>query len=606
MNEKDFQNTYKIHFSCIYNGETLSICTYNTNNAIFLLRIKGDKYQLVEEENIESCIKKIFHVEYFNNFEKRIDYKISGVTRYKLLFLVILKMKDILLEVANTQNQQNLIAVVKKFNKLKIVLKGYSDSMQYFCSKFLINIPANWLTSSISSLDTAILHELLHCAGDDNTNGLLNTSFSKYYNNKKNTILLYDMLNEAITQYLALTIYEKNQSSPYYDDICLYDINVIAIESLLKLMDRKKVVDYYVSGNLEGFIDYFAQEFHINNKLEISKFFEQMNNTLVFNQSNLNYIKNKNAISHCNNELFKTVFNFLINKYIVEDKDLNQLKFEDILSSKRKISQIPEYKDLLQNNELRNYFESAKFCLKYLKNCTQINQKINHDEFINLYSNMVFYSSMFLPLPNDKKYEKMQNYEVLSNLLKNNLTDYAQFSFIYDHYKNLINTTILNPKNNYLPKNKAKRNKILEKLIYSNSKTNRNILDAISDEILLELSNNNQDIFDVLLNEKFTYVLSNIDKFPTKYLSNEKVIECFFKNLSTNKQDSNQNFDLILNLYLKLDKDFRQTKKITNLFLNNSKRFFVTDIKKYRDLENVLESDKKGCLDTSDCSIKLD
>ena len=612
MTYSELLNKYVVCQKFSYDKEVL-LCTNKSNGKMCIVEQNKNGY-FESNKNIEDYINDIYGFNVLKNLDSRMDKRIYGAFRYKTIINILVNMNEIILETAKLNNADLLKQVVKNFNSLKIKANGESStygeqvlSAQYFNGMHQLTIPQSLSHLSILEQRQLLFHEMLHCSADKSQGKVYDTTaFSQLikddsYNNKfVPGFYIFDDLNEAITQHLTETYFLKNYGSTGCDNICLYDFNILALDPLLQQMDEQKIFEYYLSGNIDDFIDYFAKTFHIDSQIEIAKFFTQLYNTPVLIAKNDAYVgKNELSIRKTNEELIKTTINFLVNKFISEGKDLDKISLNEILKTTKPLRNNAEYIALIQSKELQDYFESAKFCLKYLKRCAGIDIKTEHTKFIKMYADMVFYSRTYAKLPQDKQFEIMKTYEVISSLCSAKYNYLLTKSSKYDYLDLPIEPVrkyILDPKNNYLPKNIEKQNVMLGKLILSSYKTDDEIIGCINPDLLIRVCSNNKAVFLAVLQERPLLIAKNLDKINPKIANDLVALNCFFYELSSPNATQDKKLDAILSYYSKLNRDYRLDNYINSIIKERSAEILLPNKNAYDLVLTAIKLDKKNKL----------
>lgn len=439
--------------------------------------------------------------------------------------------------------------------------------------------------SNTDTLSRYITHELLHCFS--NNMQTQRNGFLQYIMDDTNLMALcgYYGLNEVITEYFCNKILTKREQKEMVQ--CGYDLCRFALTPLLNLLDEKKLARYYLNSDFDGFVEYFAKEFYVSNTANVIRLFHLIDLCML----DVEKLQTKVA-TQCYEELFASAFDLLLNKLNIEGKDISKIPFMSMVNFDPVYDKYVVYNRIKNSGYLYRYFESAKLCLAHFNKCLKNNfdypQQICQEDFLMIIKSL----HLNLPLKQDEKLEYLKTFETYSFLLLDGQRYMDPVTFkaqSFDAEK--IFRTLLNPENNYLPKNNAHAKKIIEKFLLSQDVFNADLIGCVDEKLLIKLCNDNEEVLNQAIAHHQILIFKHIKELSQKSLCNKSLYWAVMKSCST--MDIDRAMGLVYAYYTAFDVKNRTRTGFQTGFLSDFKKNLpYGNEENFRRMYNLLVRDK--------------
>ncbi len=467
----------------------------------------------------------------------------------------------------------------------------------HFAGAFLNSLNAvvvpSVATYDKQNLAYIIQHELLHCAtyGVSNcTEGFFETVLTPLNSQYKFGMVASQFFNEALTEYINNIMHDKEYGARSENASSGYDIARIAMGALLSLLKMDKVNEFYFTSNVQGLVEYLCQAFHTQNVGLIYRMFSLFDLATLASINQGDKRMFDTLVYDLYASLFKTIIDLTVNKFVAENIDLKILTLNYFFPKKTNLIGNFTYEFLSTSQDITNYLESAKLCVKHLKCCSHLDESNSFESVRASLLEMAYYMAFAKPLPQDVRYNNLKTFEGLSQIV---FRDNFIFSKAGKQRLNLQQClkTILNPENNFLPKNKQQQVMIMEKFISSPVTSTIPPIAYLSIENLLLVCEKNPLIFKMICHQNFDILTINFDKMNSKLKMDKSFVNRLYKFLA---KKTEQEAVFILNDYYqsfpleeRIDEDL-QNQIISNIHLHLERENSI----KYEQFIDKIKSEK--------------
>ena len=554
MTYNELVKKYHILVPLDVENKKVLLCANKIDNA-FAFFEKQDNCFVEPNKTITDKLNSVFERPRTPYFFITLDSSLSQKMKTSVVPALEKTLKDILDELSFL-NKDILSRIQDNFKHLTIMEEDYDES-KGICKKENVTAFYNPTDNSMSIPSASlkfkpefftyyVQHELIHCASSNrslNKTGFSDT-ISCYDKNALFVIPAYLGLTEVMTEYVNIYIY-KNQGRTRPDPQHIsYDYSRIILTPLLECLDLNKLFTYFFGCDCDGFVDYFANVFHLNNTMQVYRLFNLVDACIQAETKG----RDINLLYQCYSELLKSSFDIMLNKYVVEGKNLSNLTLSSWLRDYSSYyDQNLVYARLKASNEIKQYFESAKFCFSRLKNCLQFDLNLSRKDYSEKFG-IILRSIMYgMPLLYDDNFEKYKTFEIYSLILS-----IQNYGIMNNHAYSLnyqaIFSLLFNPNNNYLPKNKVKAEQLITKFLSINQNYNFDMVSIIDTKMLMDICNKNKALFKVLFPKHEKLFLDNLELLSDERKEYNKFYRAFMNKCA--KLDSTSGLKLVYDYYM--------------------------------------------------------
>ena len=547
MNFENLDKNYYILYSFSHKGNEIFVCRDKKNLAYTYFKLQNEKFINVKSKSLDAFLKPFVDDVLYEDYQQQLHSQQEKTHFQNALILAKLSMLNIIAEMPDKLQEKmsdNLTSVNYKIGSIKGCAGKYNPNSHY------IAINTSYLSSPL--LTHVLLHEMIHSvSANDNKCGFRCTNIEYFPSGNIFTQNIHTMFNEAYTEILAQRYEPVNKK--------FYAFPVKMFSAILKFCDDKKIMHYYFSSDVNGFIDYLASNFH-QTQSDIMKL------SLLFDACDRSYeysIKNKMSYVSSNvsagfSALYNMISKMVIDKYAAESKDkLNSLKFSDIFSKNRS-----EKSNLYSDSRNRAYFNYYKNKQLSSSKIPQFNLNmfpICQRKFIENFVNDVELPSFY---PDDYKV-----FEIYQQVL-------SPTSEIYDNYQKVIPKQelfkrLFDEDKNYLPKNNDAKIEIIKQYLEIMEQYDFDITDYMNSDLVIKCISNNQLLFEKMCRNNVYFLLNN-EKQLSPHLQRSKYFYNGLLNELVKKENKNGP-EIIRNYFYSMD--IKSQQKIRNdvCFLKNLK-----------------------------------
>ncbi len=548
MNLDNLDKNYYILYSFSHKGNEIFVCRDKKNLAYTYFKLQNEKFINVKSKSLDAFLKPfvddvLFEDILLNQFSQQENAHFNNA-----LILAKLSMLDIISEMPDKLREK----MSDKLTSVNYNIKNIKDGAGSYCSNtHCITIDASYLSSPL--LTHVLLHEMIHSvSANDNKCGFRCTNLECFSSGNIFKQNIHTILNEAYTEILAQRYEPVNQK--------YYDFPIKMFSTILKLCDDKKIMNFYFSSNVDGFINYLASNFHQTQTdiMKLSLLFDACYHSYEYSlKNNKSYIKSNVSASF--SALYNMISKMVIDKYAAEAKDkLNSLKFSDIFSKKigKKSN---SYIDLRRNRAYFDYYKNKQLSSSKVSQFNLNMFPICQKKFIESFVNDVELSNFY---PDDYKI-----FEIYQQVL-------APSSIIYDKNGNVISKQnlfqrLFNEDKNYLPKNKNEKIKIVNQYLEIMDQYNFDITMYINKDLIIKCISNSKLLFDKMCINNVYFLLNNEKQLPSHIQCSKSFYNGLLNQLV--KEENKNGPEIIRNYFYSMD--IKSQQKIRNdvCFLTNLK-----------------------------------
>lgn len=425
----------------------------------------------------------------------------------------------------------------------------------------------------VQCIEKTIIHELLHCFTHDSAKE--NDGFVDQINyingNTKLSILRGEYFNEAMTEYFAEHMIEGKYPRKSY--VSNYEISLMALTVLLNQLDIEKVKNYYFECSNRKISEYICEKFHVSNSTIVARMLALFD---LATKSYLASLKNKTndpLVLDCYLSLYQFVMDLIINKFVHENKSLEQLNMEYFFPCGLKNG---VYNSLKNSEKLKKYLESAKLCVKYMPQCIDYDKQLSYLEYKAVYVEMLGCLAYAKPLPKHKKYDVLKNFETLYSVMFDHNNVIANNQNIKVSVKKCLQV-ICNFDNNFLPENKNKKLHIINQFLNAPNTQKIDPLEYLSVDLALEISKNSTKLYHRLCDKYTNVLLLKLDELSNAQKQDEYFVNSIFK--FALKQTPNEAQKCLISYYDNAlsNLDLKSIKKFTKKMNDNFKNTHLQD-----------------------------
>lgn len=529
-------SNYQILVTTTYNSKPMYICLDRLSFSVEFFQVNGNDFDVLCKSEASLFLSKfkkshpLFQmISFSNSLKKNLKQVHINATAGAIRSLQSFT-KDLPIEtqrkIADTVDKTQFVSLMEapEFIKTYYTEQGFS-AMCIPSEQMIVLTNQVEQMDSLISIEKTLIHEFLHCCthnSEQNTDG-----FVDYVNfaNQSATlnVMRGEYFNEAMTEFFAEKIIEEKYKTKTYTSN--YIISQMALTVLLNQLDFEKVKQYYFEGSNRKISEYLCENFYVKNLAVVSRMLALFD---LATKSYLVALKNNASdplVEDSYVSLYQFIIDLTINKFVHENKNLETLNLEYFFPCNLKNNL---YNSLKQNAKLNNYLESAKLCVKYMPQCIAFDKKFDYMEYKSAYLEMLEYLAYARPLPKQKKYDMLKNFETFSSIMFEHNNGYANNKVSRINVKNCLKI-ICNLDNNYLPQNKAKQIFLINQFVNSPNTQKIDPLEYLSVDTALEVCKNNTKLFHYLC-EKYTGVLLiKIDELSSSQKQDEYFVNNMFK-----------------------------------------------------------------------------
>ena len=436
-----------------------------------------------------------------------------------------------------------------------------------------IVLPNYYENTRIDKLRYYIQHELLHCASNYNKNPQI-TGLNDLFGLSSvitPVVVSQTMINEIYTEIVNNKIFDKHYNGRPKDLNITYDLCRLISKALFDELDYNSTKKLYFKNDPDAFNRRLMHKFHISNIETFYKLFLQMDvcNLIEANTPIHKFYNESNIYMYfeCLQECCKSIMDIVINKYVCENKSLDKLTINTFLPDDNLYNKIPLYKRLRESKQLNDYLKSAKLCIKYLRKCSRMDYDIKINDYKSSMLKIFKYLFNNNPLPDNDDFEQIKSAELFLSIISDQ-------SFVLDKASNkLVSldvkktfTFAMDPKNNFLPKNRAKAVKIVEKILLSKNSYNFDIVRCIPSEYVIEACNINNELFKSFIPKYLVLFINNITQLNDKNLLDEQFFNEIVK--CAKSAEPNNALKFMFKYYKSISLKERTNLKFQKAFLN--------------------------------------
>lgn len=461
-----------------------------------------------------------------------------------------------------------------------------------------IILPNHTENTPVDKLRYYTQHELLHCASNYNLDPQINGFLDLTASTETVTPIVISqiMINEIFTEIVNNKIFDKHYNGRPNKISVSYDLCRLVTKPLFDEMNYESAKMAYFMNNSDVFVQYLMGKFHIFNAEVFYKLFSQLDacNLLNINLSfeNLYTPANISLYYQCLQECCKSVMDIVINKYVCENKPLNKLTIDYFLPHDNLYNNLPPYSLLRNSKTLKEYLESAKLCIKHLRSCSELDFENSVDDHKAIMLTIVSHIFARKPLPDQDIFEKAKSAELYLSMITNKC-------FLFDCDKDVVSPMdmknaiafIMNPKNNYLPKNKGKAAKLVEKMLIAKNSYDFDIVEYIPKEYFVEACNLNNELFRSFIPKYLGIFINNVEKLNDKNLTDKRFFNALVYIAKSAKPEGALKY--MYRYYKSISPEVRTSESFQNNF-NNALLVDICNNKKtelYNQIESVIKKD---------------
>lgn len=531
MQFSDIEKDYIVLFNLPREEKTILVCRKKADAKYDFFVQNGLEYQFVDSDTEKELRKQftshndigIFFYEPFSLGEENEKSKVEFEKKVNSKVDIIAIKKSIL----NFANEIDFDVKNKVLTRLKDVeLREDADNDPLVPAYYMIGENSVYVNpNKLGTIDVLALHilthEFLHCASAKAYGvdcGFSNAMLAKPEQADNNCgVVVGNVLNECFTEIFSEEIlHQKHSKDLGYDatfiNSCYYFCTKL-VKALYDQMDKKAVKQAYFEADVFKFYDILAKTFHIKDKNQIVKFdflLEALKDIIENKERMLDRDYEKTDMKICLVELGKLVCDFISNKYVAENKSLQNKKLADFfgkeLTSER-------FANLIE--KLSSYFEAIKI------DCSNQCQSENLKNILNIFikevvERMANGTMEFNVLP-----EKFKTVEMYSLLLHTIIVEKIPFgnqkatlvksAKVYDLFKALFD-----PKNCYLPLEIDKQKEIVQKYVEKCGMFQFDLLSLLPKPLVLDCVNSSDSNFSIAYKGDIDFILNNIKDIDTQ------------------------------------------------------------------------------------------
>jgi len=552
MQFSDIEKDYIVLFNLPRGEKTILVCRKKADAKYDFFVQNGLEYQFVDSDTEKELRKQfishndigIFFYEPFAlgeenekskvEFEKKVNSKVD-INAIKKSILNFAKEIDI--DVKN-----------KVFTRLKNVeLREDSDSDPLVPAYYMIGENSVYVNpNNLGTLDIPALHilthEFLHCASAKTYGvdcGFSNAMLAKPERADNNCgVVVGSVLNECFTEIFSEEILHQKHSKDLgynstFINSCYYFCTKL-VKALYDQMDKKAVKQAFFEADVFKFYDIFAKTFHIKDKTQIVRFdflLEALKDIIENKERTLVRDYEKTDMKICLVELGKLVCDFIANKYVAENKSLQNKKLVDFFD-KELTSE--NFANLIE--KLSSYFEAIKIDCN--KQCQSENLKSILGVFTKeVVERMLNGTTEFNVLP--EKFKTVEMYSLLLHAIivekmpfGNQKATLVKSAKVYDLFKALFD-----PKNCYLPLEIDKQKEIVEKFVEKCGMFQFDLLALLPKPLVLDCINSSDSNFSIAYKGDIDFILNNIKDIDTQKTTSYAFTKHLIKRMCLQKDD---------------------------------------------------------------------
>lgn len=532
MNYLELNEKYFVLSPIIFENDIVFVCR-NKSSFLYEFFCKQDgDFKLVDSNKTEK-LKKIYHESVNDYVSFYVDHNIQKESRKRLIESHKFCKKLICDKIKNfPKNLQNKI--LGNIDTVLYTNKPIKNKLIFALYSLNNSINIGFELGKSNGEISQILHELLHCASASkykNSTGFLTSEVLSKSNNLD--FRINEFINEAYTEILREELLVDYPQFNYDKKIVpLYSPIQIMLKSLLNFANKEKLDLAYFETNGNDMLKILQQEFHTNENqiLRLSLLFDSTSdsimaeyNSRIFNNSKYHLIS-----------LGKLICDLVLNKYVQENKDIKQLKFEEIFKYIQNATIVEKiYNECLSN--LKNYFELSKNNL-LTNEKTNILQNDNFKYYVKMFLESVIKNTKLpLDFPEELKTAEMFSLVLTKKAMKNGkLVDFNSL--------NNIISIIFDENNNYLPHDIKSQSNILNMITNSNIPLEE-CLKYYPKNNLAQILNKNILLFENICKKDIMSVYNVLDGLENY----RKTTRVFYQNLIKAVADKTSKLELLKN-----------------------------------------------------------
>ena len=536
MQFSDIEKDYIVLFNLPREGKNILVCRKKTDAKYDFFVQDGLEYQFVDK-NTETELRKEFKPFSSNgkfcyesyllgeeNEKRKRDFELKVNSQVD-----INTIKKSILNFANGIDSDVKDKVCARLENVE--LREDTDNDPLVPAYYMVGENSVYVNpNNLGTFDAlhVLTHEYLHCASSKEANsdcGFSNAilSLSKDADNSYG-VMVGNVLNECFTEIFSEEIlHKKHLEDLGYNASFInsgYYFCAKLVKALYDQMDKNAVKQAFFEADVLKFYDLLAKTFHIDDKNQIVRFdFLLEALKCIIENKNRMPIRDfeKTDLNICLSELGKLVCDFIANKYVAENKSLQNKKLADFFGKELTSA---KFANLIE--KLSSYFEAIKI------DCSSEHQSENLKSILDVFTREVVErmangTMEFNVLP--EKFKTVEMYSLLLHavvidkvLVADKKVPVMKSAKVYDVFKALFN-----PKNGYLPKDIIKQKEIVEKFVEKCGMFQFDLLSLLPKPLVIDCINSSSKNFSIAYNGDINFVLNNI-----KYIDDRKTTSSAF------------------------------------------------------------------------------
>ena len=547
MKYTELNNNNYVLSPITFENKTIFVCK-NKNSFLYDFFVYSNNNFEKVNSSLFAKLKEIYHEKELGNVAIYVAKTTTSLQK-KRIVTVHNACKKIIAENITHLPKSLQTQILEKVDSVTYEFKPNSDPLifaNYEFGKHKINI--SFTMGQLASTDVSnILHELLHaCSSSNNSTGFLietplNSDPNKYYR-------INEFVNEAYTEILRERFLVRHPDFNYSNrNISLYSPIKQMFASLIRQIDTKKLDVAYFENNGQKMLDILAEELHVENADELIRL------SLLFDASfdSLKYAygKGQNIVASCGphvQSIVKEICTLNLNKLDKENKNINDLKYQDIFTPATQKSYVDaSYNTMIST--IGNYFNYFK--KEYTHKQSKPSTKLSVNEYLVKYANEFvecLHTKQPLPLTFP---EELKSAELFNFVLSRRLISTDTNRNIPANTEELLNV-LFDPNNNYLPYDEDAQLKILATII-QNKKLPKGFGKYLPKDTFSKLLNTNLYSYVMLCKYDPLSVYEVVEKLKEDH----KISKDFYLNFIKAIANTPNNIDYYINYLSVLSKD---------------------------------------------------